>query len=181
METVYLKRLMPGLALTCLVGLLFTAQATQAAPTTPSPGCKGIATALSNADKGTKGQAALAVVSEKLGCATTPPPVDVMACPSGQTTHSEWVWDPSTGGYRNLSGATSPSPEEFGGTDQGGFYIIGDPAPASVVLQSTTGQIVTVTYGAGQMVETGQAISQNWFDPDVLGGRTGIELIRFCV
>jgi hypothetical protein len=180
MEIVSFRRLMPGLAVLCFAGLLLAAQAGKAAPTTPSPGCKGIATALSNSDKGTKGQAALAVVSEKLGCATTPPPVDPMACPAGQTTMSNWVFDPNTGEYAYVDGSMTPSPNEYGGVDKGGFYIDGGPAPLSVVLQSTTGQVVTVTYGAGQQVETGQAISQNWFDPDVLGGRTGIQLIRFC-
>jgi hypothetical protein len=157
--------------------ILFASAQFAAAGTTPSPGCKGVSNAQANGNRSAKGEAALAAVAEKLGCTTTPP-ADPLACPAGQQTLSQWTWNPSapstgpTTQFTNDTPATSPYPA-YG--DPGGFYIEGSPTPLSVVLRSTTGEIVTVTYGPGQQVATGQAVSQNWF-----ANRTGIQTVRFC-
>lgn len=160
-----------------MLAVLATSQAAVAAPA-PHPGCKGNANAQSQSqsNRSANGQAALASVADKLGCT---PPADPLACPAGQQALSEWTWDPAdpdatdpTRSFVPVGATTTPYPA-YG--DPGGFYIEGAPAPLSVVLQSTTGEIVTVTYGPGQQVESGQAVSQNWF-----ADRTGIQTVRFC-
>ena len=174
-----MKRLVIVLALVTVVSALGVTAAASAG-TSPSPGCKGVANALGNVTAA-KGKAALEVVSQKLGCGTvTPPPADPLACPSG-TELATWTYDSTTTGptgsapWSRVSGTNVAYPT-YAETQGGGYWESTVPV-TGWVLESTTGQVV---YVANTGSPTGGLFNQNSFDPDVLGGRTGIMFVRFC-
>jgi hypothetical protein len=156
----------------------------QAGTTGEHPGCKGIDQAYSKASD--KGKAALAVVSDKFGCGSVDPtPTDPVACPTGQSSLARWTYagtlgEPFEFGYPTWTGAwtnTAGTGAAVVVGDGGGFYWSEATANSvqSIVLQSMTGEVVTVTDSLTYNLDPANAVSQNWFT-----NRTGINSVNFC-
>jgi hypothetical protein len=156
----------------------------QAGTTGEHPGCKGIDQAYSKASE--KGKAALAVVSTSFGCGSVDPtPADPVACPSGQASLARWTYagtlgEPYEFGYPTWTGSwtnTAGTGAAVVVGDGGGFYWSEATANSvkSIVLQSMTGEVVTVIDSLTYTLDPANAVSQNW-----LTNRTGINSVNFC-
>lgn len=131
----------------------------------PGAGCNGLNNAAEQGKAGTNGKTRVAELAAAR--CEPPPPVDDMACPVGQSELSAWTWN----GSAFVATSTSTSPSPFG--DPGGFWTE-NGTPVSIVIKSTTGEVVTIDYAA-LVAENGGAVSQN-----KLVDRTGIQHIRYC-